>query len=154
MLMSYFTLTLAPADKKLSEKQDCWAWNLQHYSWPLCQVFWFLFFLNEVVNLIYFFRFFFFLFLLNHFYCYSITVVPIPPPLPSSAHPTPHSHRQFPHCCPCLWVIHTCSLYSPQVANTRPMGQIQPSTLFYPAKHLVLSSPAPCFYLVAAPSSH
>ena len=95
------------------------------------------FFFNEVVNLIYFFRFFFFLFLLNHFYCYSITVVPIPPPLPSSAHPTPHSHRQFPHCCPCLWVIHTCSLSSPQVANTRPMGQIQPSTLFYPAKHLV-----------------
>ena len=111
--MSYFTLTLAPADKKLSEKQDCWAWNLQHYSWPLCQVFWFLFFLNEVVNLIYFFRFFFFLFLLNHFYCYSITVVPIPPPLPSSAHPTPHSHRQSPHCRPCPWVIHTCSLTSP-----------------------------------------
>ena len=32
----------------------------------------------------------------------------------------------------------------PQVANTRPTGRIQPSTLFYPA---------PCFYPAAAPSS-
>ena len=32
-----------------------------------------------------------------------------------------------------------------QVANTRPVGQIWPSSLFYPA---------PCFYLAAAPSYH
>ena len=25
----------------------------------------------------------------------------------------PHSHRQSPHCCPCPWVICTCSLSSP-----------------------------------------
>ena len=52
-------------------------------------------------------------FIFNHFYCYSITVVPIFLPLPASAHPTPHSHRQSPHCRPCPWVIHTCSLTSP-----------------------------------------
>ena len=46
------------------------------------------------------------------FNCYSVTVVPVFPPLPSSAHPIPSSHSQFPHCCPCLWVIYTCSLSS------------------------------------------
>ena len=38
------------------------------------------------------------------------------PPLPSSAqsiYPTPNSHSQSPHHCPCPWVIHTCSLSSP-----------------------------------------
>ena len=35
----------------------------------------------------------------------------------------------------------------PQVANTRPMGWIPPSTLF-------LSGPAPCFYPAAVLSSH
>ena len=25
----------------------------------------------------------------------------------------PNIHSQSPHCCPCLWVIHTCSLSSP-----------------------------------------
>ena len=31
-----------------------------------------------------------------------------PPPKP-----TPNFHSQFPHCCPCLWVIHTCSFSNP-----------------------------------------
>ena len=43
------------------------------------------------------------------FYC----IVSIFPPLPFSAQPTTCFHSQFPHCCPCLWVIHTCSLTSP-----------------------------------------
>ena len=43
------------------------------------------------------------------FNCYSITVVPMFPPLPSSSHPT----LPLPHCCPCPWVIHTCSSSSP-----------------------------------------
>ena len=33
--------------------------------------------------------------------------------MPSSYHPTLRSHSQFPHCYPCPWVIHTCSLTSP-----------------------------------------
>ena len=57
--------------------------------------------------------FFYFILFLNHFYCYSIIVVSIFPPLPSSAYPIPWSHSQFPYCCPCPWVIHTCSLSSP-----------------------------------------
>ena len=35
------------------------------------------------------------------------------PPLPTSAHPTPCSHSLSPPCCPCPWVIHTCSLSNP-----------------------------------------
>ena len=46
------------------------------------------------------------------FYWYYIVVVPIFPPWPSSAQPSFHSHSQSPHCCPCPWVIHTCSLSS------------------------------------------
>ena len=34
---------------------------------------------------------------------------PLCPPLPSP----PPAPRQSPHCCPCPWVIHTCSLVSP-----------------------------------------
>ena len=45
--------------------------------------------------------------------CHSIIFVPIFSPLPISAHPIPHSHSQFPPCCPCPWVIHTYSLTSP-----------------------------------------
>ena len=53
-------------------------------------------------------------FLLNHFfYSYSILVVSSFPLVPSSSHPTPWSHSQFPHCCPCLWVIQKCPLSSP-----------------------------------------
>ena len=48
-----------------------------------------------------------------YFYSYSITVVPIFPPLQSSTHPIPYFHNQYPHSCPCPWVIHTCSLTSP-----------------------------------------
>ena len=51
--------------------------------------------------------------------CYSVTVVPIFPPLPSSAQPAPctlPAGSQFPQSslrhCPCMWVIHTCSLTS------------------------------------------
>ena len=44
---------------------------------------------------------------------YSITVVPIFPSLPSSTQPTPYSHSQTPHHCPCPRVIYTCSLSSP-----------------------------------------
>ena len=51
-------------------------------------------------------------FLSLFFYCYSVKVAPIFLPLPSSAQPIPHSHSQSPHCCPCLWVIHTSSLTS------------------------------------------
>ena len=47
------------------------------------------------------------------FCCYSITVVSIFRPLPSSTHPSPCSHSQSPHCCPCPWAIPTCSLSSP-----------------------------------------
>ena len=47
------------------------------------------------------------------FYRYSITVVPFFSPFPSSTHPNLHSHSEFPQCCPCPWVIHTCSLSSP-----------------------------------------
>ena len=36
-----------------------------------------------------------------------------PPPFPSSAQPTRPSHSQSPHCCPCPWVIHACSLTNP-----------------------------------------
>ena len=35
--------------------------------------------------------------------------VPLCPPLPI---PPSCSHSQSPHCCPCPWVIHTCSLSS------------------------------------------
>ena len=34
----------------------------------------------------------------------------LPSPLPSSTQPSPSSHGQPPHCCPCPWVIHTCFL--------------------------------------------
>ena len=47
------------------------------------------------------------------FCCYSITVVSIFRPLPSSTHPSPCSHSQSPHCCPCPWASPTCSLSSP-----------------------------------------
>ena len=58
-------------------------------------------------------RFYFILFFLRFLNCYSITVVPIFPTLPSYAQPTPCSHSQFPHFCPCPWVMHTCALASP-----------------------------------------
>ena len=46
--------------------------------------------------------------------CCSIIVVPIFPSLLSAA-PThfPYSHSHSPPCCPCRWVLYTCSLTSP-----------------------------------------
>ena len=61
--------------------------------------------------------FYFYIFKIIIYY-YSITVVPVFPPLPSYAHPMPHSHSQSPHCGPCLWVIHTCSLSSLPLLST------------------------------------
>ena len=40
---------------------------------------------------------------------YAITVVPVFPPLPPSTQLW-HSLRQSSHHCPCLWVLHICSL--------------------------------------------
>ena len=47
----------------------------------------------------------------NHFYSYAIIVILILPPLASSTHLIPP--QAVPTCCPCPWVIHTCSLSSP-----------------------------------------
>ena len=43
----------------------------------------------------------------NHFLLLFYYSCPNFIPLPYSTHPTPYSHSQFLHCCPCLWVIHT-----------------------------------------------
>ena len=55
--------------------------------------------------------------LLNTFLSFFIVILlqlsqfsPICPPLPI---PPPPAPSQFPHCCLCPWVIHTCSLTSP-----------------------------------------
>ena len=45
-------------------------------------------------------------------YCSSISIVPNFPLLLSPALPA-SSHRQAPLCCPCPWVIYTCSLTKP-----------------------------------------
>ena len=47
------------------------------------------------------------------FYYYSVTVVPIFPFLFSPSTPTPPSHGLSPPCCPCPWVLYTCSLTRP-----------------------------------------
>ena len=54
-----------------------------------------------------FFSFLFFNYCLFYYSCPNF------PPLPSSALPSPCSHSPSPHCCPCPWVIHTCSLTNP-----------------------------------------
>ena len=60
------------------------------------------------------------------------------PPLLSSAEPYLCSHSESPPCCPCPWVIYTCSLTSP--------------FLFFPP---LFSSPSPlvpvCLFLVSMP---
>ena len=47
------------------------------------------------------------------FYCFCYYSCPNFPPLTPSTQPAPHSHSQSPHCCPCPWVIHRCSLTCP-----------------------------------------
>ena len=59
------------------------------------------------------FWFFFLIVPFIFFYYYFVTVVPIFLPLPCCAQPTPRSHSQSLHRCPCPWVIHTCFLTSP-----------------------------------------
>ena len=49
-----------------------------------------------------------FVFIFKIIFIVTITVVSIFPPSSSSAHLNPHLHSQFPHSCPCPWVIHTC----------------------------------------------
>ena len=56
------------------------------------------------------FWFFFLIVPFIFFYYYFVTVVPIFLPLPCCAQPTPRSHSQSLHRCPCPWVIHTCFL--------------------------------------------
>ena len=73
--------------------------------WEICITQWTNIF--KMTNALYYQILFIYLFI------YSITVVPIFPHLPSSTQPTPFSYSQCPHCCPCLWVIHTCSLTNP-----------------------------------------
>ena len=70
------------------------------------------------------------------FYCYKITVVPV---LPSSAQPTPGFHSQSLHCCPCPWVICTCSL-------TSPFPFFPPYTPLPPLWSLPVCSVFPCFW--------
>ena len=57
-----------------------------------------------------------------YFIVYAITVVPVSPFLPPSTQP-PHPLRQSPHHCPCLWVLHICSLatLSPMLYFIFPM---------------------------------
>ena len=77
-----------------------------------------------------------FLFLLFIFYC-SITVVLIYPPLLSPTLPTPHSNSQYPSCCPCPQVIHTCSL-------TGPFPAFPHYPLLLPSGHC---QSVPCFHV-------
>ena len=58
------------------------------------------------------------------------------PPLPFSNHPTICSHSQFPHCCPCPLVIHTCCLSSP--FSFPPLIPSPLLSAYFPS--------APCFY--------
>ena len=60
--------------------------------------------------------------------------------LPPSFHPNPCSHSQFPHCCPCPWVIYTfihvpCLVPSPSFHHypptPRPSGHIQSVPCFH-----------------------
>ena len=59
---------------------------------------------------------------------------PICPSLPI---PPSHSHSQFPHYCPCPWVIHTCSLTSslpffpPLSSFSLPPGHCQSVPCFH-----------------------
>ena len=55
----------------------------------------------------------FFLTFLLVFYHSCPNISPFALLRPSQHLPLPCSHNQFSHCCPCPWVIHTCSLSSP-----------------------------------------
>ena len=80
---------------------------------------------------IYFFNFNFFKDFLLLFYYSCLNF----PPLPSPTLHTPCSHSQFPHCCPCPWVIHTCSLaspfpFSPPLSTTPPLWSLSVCSMF------------------------
>ena len=74
-----------------------------------------------------------FYFILFLFYYCSITVVPIFPHCSPLLCPPLHFHSQSPPCCPCPWVIYTCSL-------TRPFPLIAPSLLVTASGSVLLIS--------------
>ena len=62
-------------------------------------------------------------------------------PLCLPTQPSPHSHSQSPHHCPCPWVLHTCSLTSPFTFFQPVLTSCLPLTtvsMFYVSMPLVL----------------
>ena len=82
--------------------------------------------------------FFLFFFELFYYSCLSF------PPLLSPAPPTPCSHSQSPPCCPCLWVICTCSLnrpfpfFPPLSPSTLPSGPCRSVPCFHATGSILL----------------
>ena len=49
--------------------------------------------------------------------------------VPTSTRPAPHFHCQSPHCCPCPWILHICSLTTPFTFQSVPISPHLPPPL-------------------------
>ena len=74
------------------------------------------------------------LFCIKYFIVVLLQLSQSSPLCPSPPSP-PHSHSPSPHSCPCLWVIHTCSLTSPfpfflPLSTSSPLWSLSVCPLF------------------------